>query len=98
MLRLYFPPTKWELIKHLAVRVETMSSSHPMATALSPDIEVIILKDSQHILKDRLGGLPSLSPISGINLTDLQEGLTPIYLDFLMLPMKPIFILRDKRI
>lgn len=62
-----------------------------MATALSPDIEVIILKD-------RLGGLPSLSPISGINLTDLQEVLTPIYLDFLMLPMKPIFILRDKRI
>lgn len=91
MLSLYFPPTKWELIKHLAVRVETMSSSHPMATALSPDIEVIILKD-------RLGGLPSLSPISGINLTDLQEVLTPIYLDFLMLPMKPIFILRDKRI
>ena len=30
-----------------------MSSSHPMATALSLDIEVIILKDSQD--QDRLG-------------------------------------------
>ena len=44
-----------------------MSSSHPMATALSPDIEVIILKDSQGQYRLGAGRSPSLSPISGVN-------------------------------